>query len=254
MRRKLMILTVTGLLVFSNTICSNGGPDLTVKSIECREGRLFFTIANEGTGSLPDDWAALASIYIDGVIQEDVVLNESTATKDGGIQESGGISEYLTAFDVDKIIRVDLYVDYTKAIRESDEENNSAENVYIEPCDLPDLVIESVSLNEDCYVVVTIANQGKGSLPLSVWDGDSAENCGMTLFLNDQEWGKKNLWEIDLNRSLDMPGGSISYTSELKVDGQTDVTARIDVMDIVNESDEDNNKKISSLTCGNGKP
>ena len=140
-------------------------------------------------------------------------------------------------------------MDYTKEIDETDEENNSAENVYIEPCDLPDLIIGNVSLNADCNVVVTITNQGKGYLPAAVWDVEDTENCGVTLFMNDQEWGKKNLWEIDLNRSLDAPGGSITYTSELKVHGQADITAEIDAMGTINESDEANNRKKDSLTC-----
>jgi hypothetical protein len=249
MRKKITILTVLGLLVFLNTSCSSGDPDLTVKSIECREGKLFFALANEGTGSLPEDWTAMASIYLDGVIQEDVFLNEPTAIKDGGIQEPGGTSEYLTVFDVDKIVRVDFYLDYTKAISESDEKNNSVENIYIEPCALPDLIIENVSLNEDCYVVIDITNQGKGSLPVTVWDVNNAENCGMTLSINDQEWNKKNLWEIDLNRSLDVPGGSVTYTSDLKVEGQAEIMAEIDGMGMITESDEDNNRKKESLTC-----
>ena len=254
MRKKLAIFSVLGLIVFLNATCSKGGPDLTVKSIECREGKLFFSLVNEGNRPLPDDWVALASLYIDGDVQEDVVLNEPTAIKDGGIPEPGGASEFLTVFDIDKIIRVDLYVDYTKEIEETDEENNSAENVYIEPCDLPDLVIESMSLNEDCYVVVKVANQGKVSLPVTVWDVDDEENCGLTLFMGEKEWGKKRLWEIDPTQSLDVPGGSVSYTSELKVDGQADITAEIDAMGMIYESDEENNRKKESLTCGNSQP
>ena len=70
MRKKLTILAVLGLIVFLNTVCSKGSPDLTVKSIECREGKLFFSLANEGNKALPDDWVAMASLYIDGIAQE----------------------------------------------------------------------------------------------------------------------------------------------------------------------------------------
>jgi len=135
MRENIAMLSVLGLIVLLITICSKGGPDLIVRSIECRDGKDFFSIANEGKGPFPEDWVALASLYIDGVTQEDVVLNEPTAIKDGGISEPGGTSDYWTAFEVDKIVRVDLYVDYTKEIDESNEENNSTENVYVEPCE-----------------------------------------------------------------------------------------------------------------------
>lgn len=249
MRKKFAALTVLGLIASLISSCSNGRPDLTVKSIECREGKLFFSLANEGDSSLPEDWVALASLYIDGIVQEDVVLNEPTATHGGGVLEPGGTSDYWTAFDVDRILRVDIYVDYTKEITESNEENNSAENVYIEPCDLPDLTVESLSLDEDCYVVVKIKNQGEGSLPIPVWDVDNKENCGVTLLMNGQEWGKKTLWEIDPTRSLDEPDGSITFTSGLKVNGPAEISAKIDAIGAVYESDEGNNRREEILNC-----
>ncbi len=69
-------------------------------------------------------WSRLASLYLDGIAQEDILLNEPTATTKGGISEPNGRSIYLMSSEIAATVKVDLYIDYNDKIRESDENNN----------------------------------------------------------------------------------------------------------------------------------
>ncbi|MGD2245267.1 MAG: hypothetical protein PVI11_01840 [Candidatus Aminicenantes bacterium] len=84
-------------------------PDLVVEDISCMGGNLYITVKNQGEGSLPEDWISLASLYMDGVVQEDILLNEPSSTTKGGISEPEGISNYLLLYDVPASMRIDLY-------------------------------------------------------------------------------------------------------------------------------------------------
>jgi len=250
MKKHAIALAILSVIAALSVSCSRGQPDLALKSLECREGKFFFTVTNKGNGPLPENWVALASVYIDGVVQEDVDLKNPTLSTEGGIQEPGGTSHYLTLFDIEKPTRFDVYVDYSQEIKETDEDNNAMENVYIEPCALPDLAIENIGVDEKCHVVVTIRNKGEGSLPVQVWDADLERNSGLTLQVKDKERVHVPLWEIDLARALDNPGNEILYTSDLYVTDELEITAVVDAEEVVIELSEDNNTKSEILSCG----
>jgi hypothetical protein len=147
MKKTVIALLTLSLLAVLSVNCAQGRPDLAPQSLECRKGKFFFTVINSGKGPLLDNWSALASVYIDGVVQEDVDLTNPTASTDGGIQEPGGTSQYLTLFDIEKPTRFDVYIDYTEEIKESDEDNNSMENIYIEPCNKSNEIDEEIENN-----------------------------------------------------------------------------------------------------------
>jgi hypothetical protein len=176
------ILLIISLLFFAS--CGpqgeregSGLPDLYVKDVSCMGGNLYVTIGNKGNGPLPEKWVGLASLYIDGVIQDDILLRHPTSRTKGGIEKPGGESHYLIPFDVSSSIRVDVYVDYTDRIREADEGNNALENIYVGPCLLPDLCIDEIYVNDDCEVVVVVENKGPGRIPFNIWTVEEEPEC-----------------------------------------------------------------------------
>lgn len=85
-------------------------PDLVVEDISCMGGNLYITVKNQGEGSLQKDWFSLASLYLDGVVQKDILLNKPSFTSHGGISEPDGISGYLLPFDISAAMRIDFYI------------------------------------------------------------------------------------------------------------------------------------------------
>jgi len=67
--------------------------------------------------------------------------------------------------------------------------------------------------------------------------------------MNDKVQDHASLWEIGLTKALDLPGGEVVYMSEWEVSDEVEITAVVDAADAVNESSEDNNKKIEVLSC-----
>jgi len=249
MKKKVALFAILSVIAVFIVGCSQGRPDLVLKSMECREGKFFFTVVNEGDGPLPEDWIALASVYVDGVVQEDIDLKSPSTTEEGGIQEAGGTSHYLTVFNIEKPTRFDVIIDYTKEIEEKNEDNNRMENVYLEPCNLPDLTITEIGLDENCFVTVTVKNEGEGPLPESVWDVNLKNGSGVTLLVQDEERSHAPFWKMDAIHALDTPGNEIIYTSTLKVNRAVEIKAVIDAAGKVYEANENNNEMTETLTC-----
>lgn len=103
-------------------------PDLIVEKIECGPGnKLSVTIKNIGSGRLPSGWRAIADVYFDGIKKGFFDLTAPTTTTAGGIEEPGGSSTYLLAWDITEPVTVRVVVDSTNEIRESNEQNNVKE-------------------------------------------------------------------------------------------------------------------------------
>jgi hypothetical protein len=226
-----------------------GLPDLVLDDVGCQEGNLVFSVKNKGNGSLPEDWTALASVSIDGVVQQDIFLKDATSETEGGVAEPDGSSFYLTAFPVEQIIRVDVALDYPDDIREADEDNNIVNNIYVAPCSLPDLIVENLSLDENCKLRIHLKNQGEGDVPDIAWAYEFMDNCGVTIYKGDQAWACVPFISMDPSHALEPAGGTVAYTSDLEIQDETVVTVVVDSTGTVNESDERNNKWIQPLSC-----
>lgn len=228
---------------------SEGLPDLVVDEITCEEGNLHLTVTNQGKGGLPDTWTALASVYVNSVTQEDVILNEPTSTEEGGIQEPGGTSHYLTSIEINNVSYVDVALDYTYEINEVSEENNIRKTVYVAPCNLPDLVVSDLTLDEDCYVIVTLKNIGTGMVPEEAWNQIFEENCALNIYKDGAPFSSKCLFQIDTTHDLQPVEGSAAFKTDLRLSGTSVVTAVVDATGNILEMDERNNTRGKELAC-----
>jgi hypothetical protein len=100
------------------------------------------------------------------------------------------------------------------------------------PVLFPDLVLTDIFLNEDGYVVISIANSGPGRVP-----------CGLgklALYVDkDLQW---SVFLKDLpDQAFLEPGGRIVYTTPVKLVGRHEVGAFIDKDDEIAEENESNN-------------
>lgn len=119
--------------------------------------------------------------------------------------------------------------------------------------ELPDLVVTSLSVNNDCLVVVTMKNQGPGSLSPTAYQTGSSP--ALQLFKDNQPFGAWSLAGLDPGRILQQPGGTITWTRpSSKIVGSVTVRAQIDVSNVVTEADEANNELTSQLTCNPALP
>ena len=222
-------------------------PDLYVDDISCMGTNLYLTIGNQGEGSLPDNWAGLATLYINGENQEDIVLNLPTSTTRGGIEKPNGLSHYLIPYVISDIARIDVYLDYNNEIKESDENNNEIENVYLNPCALPDLQVNDIYLNEENEIVVVIENIGPGVIPKHVWTIDRQPDCILKVLVDEEEKCLNNMYEFDPEKALEPISGIAVFPTGIILSEESVVTAIIDCDEIMMEKDEENNVKTMVL-------
>lgn len=259
-KTKLWAIVILVLILSTTVACSKqnpkteGLPDLFVKDAACMGGDLYVTIGNQGDGALPDDWTSLASLYIDGISQADILLNKPTSVTKGSIEEPGGLSHYLIPYDISSPIRVDIFVDYNESIKESNEYNNEFKNIYLGPCLLPDLAVEKIYLNEDKEVVVVVKNKGPGRIPENIWIMDQKPECSLTIFVNDEEEMKVSARKFDPRHDLNPVSGIAAFPSGITLPNEeTTVTAVIDCSNIIQEQDEENNTLSVKLNPGKTK-
>jgi hypothetical protein len=226
-----------------------GLPDLDVEEVGCLDGVLFLKLINHGPGPMPEGWSALASIYLDGVHREDILMEKPTSKVEGGLDKPGGVSLYLTPYSIEEIVRADVVLDYTDAVKESHEDDNIRNSLYVAPCSLPDLVVEEVALDENCFVTVRLKNQGNGAVPKKAWSEEFFEYCGLSLYVGDKQWACIPFLAIDPRHALEAAGGSLSFRTELKISGETAVTAIVDSTENLSELEEQNNKSVATLSC-----
>lgn len=257
MKKQWVLIGLAGVLLIAAGACRQQEepagvtalPDLMAADVSCMGGNIYITVKNQGDGGLPDDWHSLMALYIEGTAQQDILLSSPTRTEKGGISEPGGISHYLIPYDVPQPLRLDIYVDYTEEIDESDEKNNSLENVYIGPCLLPNLAVEDIYLNENCRVVVVIKNLGPGSLPQQLWTIKDVPECTLKILVDKEEYVARAVFEFDPQQALAPVEGTAVFPSDLEITEESAVTAVIECMDIVREQDQVNNTLTKILSC-----
>ena len=114
---------------------------------------------------------------------------------------------------------------------------------------LPDLVVDDVWLNKGCQVVVRVKNNGPGKVPNDVWDVHTPKSAGIYLWKDGKSWGGATIWKFDPAKSLQSPGGTAVYTSNLTVSGSATIAAQVDRWNTVKERSETNNKRKEKLIC-----
>ena len=117
---------------------------------------------------------------------------------------------------------------------------------------LPDLTIVDITLNDQCFVVVTARNNGPGRLPDKVWTDHAPDSSAIYLHINGKSWGGESIWGFDPTRNLQNPGGTATMTSKLKVTGTAMIAAYIDHTYKVKETNEKNNAMKKEVTCKAG--
>jgi len=247
-------LTFTALLILilASLAFAESLPDLEVQSVICKKGRFYFTLINNGPGPLAPGWVALANVYFDGVKMGHVDLTAPTTTTGGGLDAVGGTASYLVSFYITAPVTVDVWVDFTDDVTESNEANNWTKGVKLQPCGdvpLPDLVIDQISLDKKCYVNIVAKNIGLGPVPDKVWTVHTPDSSGVYLYRNSKKWGGATIWKFDPAKNLKYSNGTATYQSKLRVSGTESITAVIDHTGKVTENNEGNNKKTVRLTC-----
>jgi subtilisin family serine protease len=116
----------------------------------------------------------------------------------------------------------------------------------------PDLVVETIALDSNCRVVLTVANRGPGTVPSSVWTTKTPASSSVYLHVNGNPWGGQTIWSFDPSRKLQNAGGSTTVTLNYTVSSTATLRATIDHTAQVAEVDEGNNALTATLACGAG--
>lgn len=115
--------------------------------------------------------------------------------------------------------------------------------------DLPDLSIDEISLDDQCRVVVKAKNLGPGPVFDEVWTDHKPDSSAIHLYVDGKPWGAETIWIFDPKKSLQTPGGTAVFRSNLKVSGAQMIKTRIDQTRQVKEVDKKNNERTATLTC-----
>jgi len=107
----------------------------------------------------------------------------------------------------------------------------------------PDLVIDKIYLNNTGNIVVEIRNAGPGPLPDTAYRSTESFAACFVIMIGVQFVDYATLWAADPNRALKNPGGTITYTSPVKIQEPTAVRVWMDITEQVEEANEGNNIK-----------
>ena len=245
-------------------------PDLVVDDIWLnKKCQVVVRVKNIGPGKVPDDvWSVhtpkSAGIYLwkDGNNWGGATIWKFDPAK--SLQSPGGTAVYTSNLTVSGTATITAKVDIWDKVKEKNEGNNKrAEKLTCKTISgvvtpvpgtvqqlLPDLVVDDIWLNKKCQVVVRVKNIGPGKVPDDVWSVHTPKSAGIYLWKDGNNWGGATIWKFDPAKSLQSPGGTAVYTSNLTVSGTATITAKVDIWDKVKEKSEGNNKRAEKLTCG----
>jgi hypothetical protein len=112
----------------------------------------------------------------------------------------------------------------------------------------PDLVVDKIYLNPSGNIAVEIRNAGPGPMPDIVWRSTESYAACFVIMIGVQFVDYATLWAADPNRALKNPGGSITYTSPIRIEEPTTVRVWLDITEQIEEANENNNIKQVLLT------
>jgi hypothetical protein len=107
----------------------------------------------------------------------------------------------------------------------------------------PDLVVDKIYLNAGGNIAVDIRNAGPGPMPETAWRSTESFAACFVIMIGVQFVDYATLWAADPNRALKNPGGSITYTSPIRIEEPTTVRVWLDITEQVEEANEGNNIK-----------
>ncbi|NPV03624.1 MAG: hypothetical protein HPY67_02705 [Syntrophaceae bacterium] len=111
----------------------------------------------------------------------------------------------------------------------------------------PDLVVDSITLNPSGNIVVQIRNAGPGPLPDTAYRSTESFAACFVIMIGVQFVDYATFWAADTDRVLRAPGGTISYTSPIRITEPTAVRVWLDITEQVEEANEANNIKTVLL-------
>jgi hypothetical protein len=107
----------------------------------------------------------------------------------------------------------------------------------------PDLVVDKIYLNQAGNIAVDIRNAGPGALPDIAYRSTESFAACFVIMIGVQFVDYATLWAADPNRALRNPGGTVTYTSPIKITEPTAVRVWMDITEQVEEANEGNNIK-----------
>jgi len=107
-----------------------------------------------------------------------------------------------------------------------------------------DLVISQMYTDRSGHLIVVIENRGKGYL---VMKPNRKKEVGLYFQLNGRDYGGVTQKLYDPRKRLIKPGGRVVYATPIKITKKTKVTAIIDNLNTVRESNERNNQITAVL-------
>jgi len=274
---------IPGTVVKPGKIVRLAKPDLVIDRVYLnRNCNVVVRVKNNGKGSIADSvwtrhYPKSSSVYlkVNGKGWGGATIWKFDPRR--RLQKPGGVAIYKSNLKVAKSARITATIDHTKQVAESNERNNRKTRslkckkrpvtegkvrpevspipgAVVKPGKIvrlakPDLLVDKISLDTNCNVVVKIRNSGKGKLPNSVWTNKNPKSAGVYLYINGKKWGGATIWKFDPRRRLQKSGGTAIYKSNLKVNGKANIKAVIDMWNQVAESQEGNNAKITTLAC-----
>lgn len=115
------------------------------------------------------------------------------------------------------------------------------------PVPKPDLVVDSITLNPSGNIVVQIRNAGPGPLPDTAYRSTESFAACFVIMIGVQFVDYATFWAADPDRVLRAPGGTITYTSPIRITEPTAVRVWLDITEQVEEANEANNIKTVLL-------
>lgn len=107
----------------------------------------------------------------------------------------------------------------------------------------PDLVVDKIYLNQAGNIAVDIRNAGPGALPDTAYRSTESFAACFVLMIGVQFVDYATLWSADPDKALRNPGGTVTYTSPIKITEPTSVRVWMDITEQVEEANEGNNIK-----------
>jgi hypothetical protein len=114
------------------------------------------------------------------------------------------------------------------------------------PREQSDLVVKGMGVNRDGNLTVTVANIGKGEVPVRAWELQGENAVTLMITRNGKSWGGVTLPLLDTKKRLMNPGGQVRYTFNLNPTGSK-ISATIDASHKIRESNENNNSLTKSF-------
>lgn len=112
--------------------------------------------------------------------------------------------------------------------------------------ELPDLVVTDIAVNAECRPVVTLRNQGSGSLLSPADYGPTG--ISVQFIKGDAGFGGWGLLGADIE-AIRAPGGTLTKTFPPLIEGDVEIGVIIDSGNKVSESNEANNTLTRPLSC-----